>query len=262
MLVGAGDIAVCDWPGDEKTARLLDGIPGTVFTTGDNAYPDGSAEDFSDCYHPSWGRHRERTRPAPGNHEYYTDDGAGYFGYFGDAAGPARKGWYSYAHGDWHVVVLNSECHAVDGCEAGSEQERWLRAELAANPARCTLAVWHSPLFSSGKHGGDTDVEPFWRALYDDGAEVVLNGHDHHYERFALQTPDGERDDGRGIRQFVVGTGGGYLYDVGSLEENSQFGVDDTFGVLRLRLWPDRYEWAFLRVDGGEALDSGEAVCH
>ncbi|MBW3601962.1 MAG: metallophosphoesterase [Actinobacteria bacterium] len=261
VLVGAGDIAECDSDGDEATAALLDDIDGTVFTTGDNAYPDASAEDFAECYGPSWGRHRERTRPAPGNHEYYTDGASAYFDYFGEAAGDPGRGWYSYDLAGWHVVVLNSMCWKVGGCEPSSPQQRWLRADLAASDARCTVAVWHHPRFSSGDYGDDDTYRPFWEALYDHGAELVLNGHDHSYERLAPLTPVGRRD-GHGVRQITVGTGGGDLRDLAGARPHSQRRITGEYGVLRLRLSPDRYAWRFVPTDDDAPTDAGAAPCH
>ncbi|MDP8977364.1 MAG: metallophosphoesterase [Actinomycetota bacterium] len=262
VLVGAGDIAECDSEGDEATAALLDDIDGTVFTTGDNAYPDGSAEDFTQCYGPSWGRHRERTRPALGNHEYYTDGASAYFDYFGRAAGEPGRGWYSYDLAGWHVVVLNSLCWEVGGCEPDSPQQRWLRADLAASDARCTVAVWHHPRFSSGDYGDDDTYRPIWEALYDHGVELVLNGHEHFYERLAPLTPAGRRDDGRGIRQITVGTGGGELRDAGRPRPHSQRRISGEYGVLRLRLSPDRYAWRFVPTDDDAPTDTGSSACH
>ncbi len=262
VLVGAGDIASCAGTGDEATAALLDAIPGTVFTTGDNAYDHGSSLEFERCYEPSWGRHRARTRPAPGNHDYHTPRAAGYFSYFGEVAGPPERGYYSYDLGTWHIVVLNSNCAAVGGCGPGSPQERWLRADLAAHPAACTLAYWHHPRFSSGPHGGTSTVQALWQALYEAGAEIVINGHDHLYERFAPQTPDGRPDEERGIRQFIVGTGGAGLYAVRRRAPNSEVVNTSTFGVLKLTLYPDRYEWEFIPVPGGTFVDHGSAACH
>jgi hypothetical protein len=165
VFVGAGDIASCTSTGDEATANLLDTIPGTVYTTGDNAYESGTASEFENCYDPSWGRHKARTRPAVGNHEYYsTTNASGYFGYFGAAAGDPSKGYYSYDLGSWHIISLNSNCSFVagGGCAAGSDQEKWLRADLAAHPNACTLAYWHHPLFSSGPtSGGNSNMRPF-----------------------------------------------------------------------------------------------------
>jgi hypothetical protein len=262
VLVGAGDIAGCGHQKDEETAKQLGGIDGTVFTLGDNVYPDGTAAQFANCYDPTWGQFRDRTRPTPGNHDYHILGAAGYFGYFGAAAGDADKGYYSYDAGDWHVIVLNSRCSAVGGCGADSPQGQWLQADLAAHPSTCTLAYWHVPLFSSGSHhGGKATRRDFWQILYDAGADVVLNGHEHNYERFSLQDPDGRADPERGIRQFVVGTGGGGLYAFGPAQPNSEARNDDTYGVLALTLYPDSYDWTFIPVDGGTFTDTGHAAC-
>jgi acid phosphatase type 7 len=206
-LVGAGDIARCKFAADRATARLLREIPGTVFTLGDNAYPDGTAEDFRECYDPTWGKYKRRTKPAAGNHEYNTSEARPYFEYFGRKAGKPGRGYYAYDRGSWHIVVLNSNCEEV-GCGARSRQGRWLRRNLAKHRTRCTLAYFHHPLFSSGEHGNQTKMTPTWEALYAADADVVVNGHDHDYERFAPQRPDGTLDPRRGIREFVVGTGG------------------------------------------------------
>jgi len=268
ILVGAGDIASCGSSGDEATAALLDavfsgGAPGEVFTAGDNAYNSGTAEEFANCYDPSWGRHRQITRPAPGNHGYNTSGASGYFGYFGAAAGDPSKGYYSYDLGAWHIVVVNSNCWEVGGCGAGSPQEQWLRADLAAHPAACTLAYWHHPRFSSGTHGSSTSVQAMWQALYDYGAEVVINGHDHDYERFAPQDPNGAADPERGIRQFVVGTGGMSHYPFpGPPIANSEAHNGDTFGVLKLTLHPTSFDWEFVPVAGKTFTDSGSQSCH
>jgi hypothetical protein len=210
VLVGAGDIASCDdLAGAQATAKLLDNIPGTVFAVGDLAYPDGSDEQFANCYGPTWGHFKDRTRPTPGNHEYHSEGASGYSRYFGAAAGDPKKGYYSYDVGEWHIIVLNSECAEVGGCNVGSAQEQGLRQDLKAHPSRCKLAYWHKPLFSSGAaHGDDPEVKPLWDALYAGKTAVVINGHDHDYERFAPQDPSGKLDPQRGIREFVVGTGG------------------------------------------------------
>jgi acid phosphatase type 7 len=264
VLVGAGDIASCESDGDKQTAKLLDRIPGTVFTVGDNAYPNGTAEDYARCYEPTWGRHKARTRPAPGNHEYHAEKAAGYFRYFGPAAGPAGRGYYSYDSGGWHVVMLNSNCSAIEqGCRAGSPQERWLRADLAAHPARCTVAMWHHPPFTSGRpHGPSYTTKPLVDALYDGGVELLVTGHNHQYERFAPQTPTGQRDDARGVREFVVGTGGAFHYAFGRPTANSEVRNGDTYGVLKLTLRPGAYEWQFVPVEGGGFTDFGRGTCH
>ena len=210
VMVGAGDIAHCSTTTDEATAKLLDGISGTVFTLGDNAYNSGTSAEFANCYNPTWGRHKTRTKPSVGNHEYLTSGASGYFNYFGAAAGDPKKGYYSYDRGDWHVIVLNSNCSQVP-CAAGSAQDTWLRADLANHPNKCTLAYFHAPLYSSGQYGNSTYVRPFWEALYKANADVVLSRHEHDYERFAPQNPYGAFDSARGIREFVVGTGGTYL---------------------------------------------------
>ena len=266
VLVGAGDIAQClDLSGAEATARLIDAIPGTVFTLGDLAYPDGSATDFADCYDPTWGRHKARTRPSPGNHEYHSPHAAPYFAYWGDRAGDPDKGYYSYQAGTWHVVVLNSNCVQIGGCQAGSPQEQWLREDLAAHPSACTLAYWHHPLFSSGiqpAHALHPEMRPLWRALYDHGADLVLNGHEHNYERFAPQDPDGLPDPDHGIRQIVAGVGGKDFDPLRVPASNSEVRSDDAFGVLKVTLHPGSYDWEFVPVPGQTFTDSGHGSCH
>ncbi len=262
VLVGAGDIGRCGSDDDEATAALLDGIAGTVFTAGDNAYESGTADQFRDCYDTSWGRHRARTRPAPGNHDWETTGLAGYFGYFGDAAkGPGGSSWYSYDLGSWHVVVLDSMCAKVGGCDPGSPQGAWLAADLAANQAACTLAIFHIPRFTSGEHGDTPAMDAFWRPLYAAGVDVVVNGHDHDYERFAPQDPDGRIDGNRGIRQFVVGTGGAPLRDFARVAPNSELRATIGHGVLALTLRGDSYEWAFIAA-GSDFRDRGTTPCH
>ncbi|MGH2417005.1 MAG: metallophosphoesterase family protein, partial [Candidatus Limnocylindria bacterium] len=259
-LLAAGDVASCDSSGDEQTANLLDKLPGTIAGLGDLVYDDGTAEEFADCYGPTWGRHKARTRPAPGNHEYNSDGAEGYYDYFGAAAGDPSRGYYSYQLGSWHVVALNSNCGEIGGCGRTSPQGRWLAEDLAANPTLCTLAYWHHPRFSSGPHGDYPPVAPLWDALHAAGADVVLVGHDHLYERFAPQAPDGTAD-AAGIRQFTVGTGGKALYAAERVAANSDLIIDDAFGVLELTLEPASYRWRFVTVDGIEA-DAGSADCH
>jgi len=263
ILVGAGDIADCrDLSGAEATAKLLVQIPGTVMAVGDLAYPDGSKENFT-CYDKTWGRVKSRTRPAPGNHEFHAAGATPYFDYFGAAAGDPKTGYYSYELGTWHIIVLNSECQDVGGCEAGSPQEKWLRGDLAAHPAACTLAYWHKPLFSSGSaHGNDLTVKPLFQALYEANADVVVTGHDHDYERFAPQTPDGATDPARGIREFVVGTGGKNHRPFGSPKPNSELRDATAFGVLKLTLKPNAYDWQFIPEEGKSFTDSGSGACH
>jgi hypothetical protein len=261
VLVGAGDIADCGLDDDAATASLLDGIDGTVFTAGDNAYPNGTPEQFRMCYGSTWGRQLARTRPAPGNHDWETKNLAGYLGYFGAAAAPAGKSWYSYDLGAWHIVVLDSDCAFVGGCGPSTDQGRWLAADLAASTARCTLAIWHHPRFSSGDHGNDVSVAPFWTALYDANADVVVNGHDHDYERFAAQDPNGHADPARGLREFVVGTGGAALRSFPNPAANSELRDNIDHGVIKFTLHPTSYDWTFLRATDGSA-DSGNGACH
>jgi len=264
VLVGAGDIAGCSSAGDEATAALLDGIDGTVFTVGDNVYDSGTAAEFTNCYNPSWGRHKFRTRPAAGNHEYVTAGASGYYNYFGAAAGPAGKGYYSYNLGAWHVIVLNSQCNAVGGCGPGSPQDQWLRADLAASNAACTVAIWHHPLFSSSSvHGSSTATLNFWEALYQAGADVVISGHDHVYERFAPQTPGGVLDVDFGLRQFTAGMGGRSHYGFATAKPNSQVRNSDTYGVLKLSLHTNSYDWQFVPEAGKSFTDTGtDVTCH
>ena len=257
-LVGTGDIATCPGTGDEATADLIDDIDGTIFTTGDNAYPDGTAADFQNCYEPSWGRHKARTYPSPGNHEYHTPGASGYFDYFGAAAGEPAEGYYSYDLGAWHVVVLNSNI----AVEPGSAQHEWLSADLASSAATCTVAYWHHPLFSSGAHGNQNNMKPIWDELYSANVEVVVNGHAHDYERFALQNPSGEPDPARGIREFVVGTGGADLRPFEMIRSNSEVRNADIHGVLKLTLHPTSYDWEFVPVAGETFTDSGSGSCH
>lgn len=262
-VLAAGDIAYCDSDGDEQTAALLAAEEGTVLTLGDNAYDDGSDADFANCYEPSWGQEKERTYPSAGNHEYNTSGADGYFTYFGERAGDPNRGYYSFDLGAWHLVALNSNCDEVGGCHPGSLQEEWLRRDLEENSATCTLAFFHHPRFSSGSgHGSDPQVQPLWEALYDARAEIVLSGHDHNYERFAPQTPTGEVDEERGIRQFVVGTGGKSLRDLGELAANSEVFDSSTYGLLKLTLKDGSYEWEFLSAGVGTFTDSGSARCH
>ncbi len=274
-IAAAGDIACdpessafADGRGSGSTCRQLatsDLLVGeeysAVLALGDIQYENASYEKFLASYDRSWGRVKEITRPAPGNHEYRTPGAAGYYEYFGATAGDPAEGYYSFDLGAWHVVALNSNCGAVGGCHEGSPQESWLRTDLAANPARCTLAFWHHPRYSSGVHGSDRAYRPFFQALYDADADVVLVGHDHDYERFAPQDADGGRDDRRGIPQFVVGTGGRSLRTFPRVEPNSEARDRSTFGVLELTLGSDAFTWRF-RPAVGTFTDAGSARCH
>jgi hypothetical protein len=262
-LLVAGDIASCSSSSidDEATAKLLESPVGKVVTLGDNAYVSGTASEFTSSYKTTWGRHKRRTRPAVGNHGYLTSWAAGYFGYFGAAWDP-KKGQYSHDLRAWHIVALNSNCSQVGGCLAGSPQEQWLRQDLKAHPTKCTLAYWHHPRFSFGQYDGDTATQPLWQALYDNSAEIVLAGHDHNYQRWAPQNPDGTRADALGIRQFVVGTGGKSDYMLGTPPANVEKANGDTFRVLRLTLLSTSYEWKFVPEAGKTFTDTGSRSCH
>jgi acid phosphatase type 7 len=270
VVVAAGDIADCASKGDEATAHLLARIHGTVLTLGDNAYEDGTAAEFRKCYDPTWGKYKARTKPSPGNHDYSIGEASigsakGYFGYFGKAAGDRGKGYYSYNLGRWHLLSLNSNCAEVGHCVSSSLQMRWLKANLAANRnKRCTLAYFHHPRFSSGEENGSTpEVNLLWDVLYAAGVDVVLSGHEHNYERFAPQDPNGKAHPQRGIREFVVGTGGGEgHYPILEPIANSKVHNDHTYGVLKLTLHPKGYEWRFVPAGGGTFTDSGSGRCH
>jgi hypothetical protein len=263
-LIAAGDIASCSYTRDTATADLVDGLEGVVLTLGDNVYQNGTAAEFANCYEPSWGRFKDRTRPSAGNHDFNTSNATGYFGYFGAAAGPAPQGWYSFDYGGWHLIALNSNCSAIGGCGRSSPQGLWLQADLAAHPSRCTLAYWHHPRFaSSSNHGSSPLTRELWAILQEHAADLVLVGHDHNYERFAPQNADGVADP-LGIREFVVGTGGVGLYEMGAAEPNSEVRDDTSWGVLVLDLAPDAYAFEFLpaAVPGaGSFTDAGVGAC-
>jgi alkaline phosphatase len=261
ILLAAGDIADCSLNGARLTAALIDSRPGTVAAIGDTAYPTGSVSDFSNCYQPTWGRFKGRTRPALGNHEYLTAGASAYFAYFGHKAAPPG-GYYSYRLGSWHIVVINSNCDQIGGCGPGSKQLRWLQADLAQHKARCSLAYWHSPRFSSGPHGSDETMQPIWAALAKAGADIVLNGHDHLYQRFAPLEASGHINPERGMREFVVGTGGGPFYHAVTKIPSSRKIVTSRWGVLRLKLGTNRYYWRFLSTPNGRVLDAGSSACH
>jgi calcineurin-like phosphoesterase family protein len=258
VVVAAGDIAQAAGHQQATADRIAEIDPDAVLLLGDLQYPNGDLADFRRLYHPTWGRFKATSRPSPGNHEYHTPAAAGYLDYFGRAARPAGRSYYSFDLGGWHVIALNSNIPF----ETGSAQERWLRADLVATSKRCILAYWHHPRFSSGSHEGDhVEVGPLWTDLYDARADVVLNGHEHSYERFARQDPRG-RADRQGIRQFVVGTGGAALQPLAAARPNSQLRTAAAHGVLELVLHPASYEWRFV-AESGAVLDRGGPVtCH
>lgn len=253
LLLAVGDTGSCDGTHDEDVASLAARLPGTIALLGDVAYPDGSASDYADCFEPAWGPMLPRIRPAPGNHEYQTTDASGYFSEFGAAAGTPGEGWYSYQLGAWHVVVLNSNCEFVGGCDDGSPQLAWLKADLQAHPATCTLAYWHHPRFSTGRHGDDLQTEVLWSTLAAAGADLVLAGHDHGYQRI------GPVDS---MRSFVVGTGGRSLYEfphpAGS---QTELRANDSYGLLMLTLQEAAFEWRFVSTPDSSLVDAGSAAC-
>jgi calcineurin-like phosphoesterase family protein len=274
VIAAAGDIA-CD-PGrsafnggngtaDEcrmkATSDLLIGMKlDAVLTLGDNQYEDGARSKWARSYGPTWGRLKSITHPAPGNHDYKS--AAGYYSYFGAAAADPTKGWYSYDLGAWHLIALNSNCGAVGGCDRGSPQEKWLREDLAAHPNQCTLASWHHPRFSSSRHHSSATYTAFWQALYEFHAELVLQAHDHTYERFGPQTASGGRDEVRGIRSFVVGTGGRSHYSFTKTEPNSEVRNATAFGVIKLTLRDGSYDWSFVPAAPATFTDTGSGTCH
>jgi acid phosphatase type 7 len=271
VIAAAGDIACASSTAtasechQQGTSNLLaNGGFDAVLDLGDNQYDVGALSAYQTFYGPTWGRVKAITRPAPGNHEYGTANASGYYSYFGSAAGDPSKGYYSYDLGTWHVAALNSNCANVGGCGTGSPEEQWLQADLAAHSsASCTLAYWHHPRFSSGTtHGSDPTYTAFWQALYEGGADVVLVGHEHNYERFAPQTATGMADAANGIREFVVGTGGRSHYGFGTPIANSQVRNSTTFGILKLTLHPSSYDWQFVPEAGATFTDSGTTTCH
>lgn len=262
VLVGAGDIAECDSEEDEATADLLDAIEGTVYTLGDNVYPSASEETLRDCFGPSWGRHLDRMLPVAGNHDWQDGGIKAYRVYFGERLPADGLTWYATWLGSWRVVVLDSDCDEVEGCGPDSAQGRWLADELAANQADCTVALFHHPRFSSGdEHGDDPAMDAFWQPLYTAGVDVILNGHEHDYERFAPQDPDAREDRGRGIRQFVVGTGGTTLRGFDDPRPNSELRANIAHGVLALTLRDGSYDWRFHAADS-DFGDAGTGPCH
>ena len=261
-ILVAGNIATCGTTNDEATATLLDNLAGTIFTLGDNAFPNGSAEAYHNCYDPSWGRHKARTYAALGNHEYNSGDATASFDYFGSRVGPRDLGYYSVELGNWHIIVLNVS-DAV-GFEEGSAQDQWLKADLAAHSKACTLAIWHSPRFFSSNTLGWTSnayITPLWERLYAAGVDVVLNGQQHQYERFPPMTPTGTPDEARGIREFNVGTGGESVEMPVALAQHSEV-RSDAFGVLKLTLDAGSYSWEFVPVLPGQFSDTGSGLCH
>jgi hypothetical protein len=254
VLLAVGDIGTCDDTNDDSVEQLAAQLPGAIALLGDIVYPDGGIGDYRKCFNPAWGPLRERIHPAQGNHDFESADVSGYYDYFGATAGQPHEGWYSYDLGTWHLVVLNSDCASIGGCGKGSPQLVWLEADLAAHPATCTLAYWHHPRYSSGQHGNDRRTEPLWHALATAGADLVLSGHDHDYERLAPID---------GIRSFVVGTGGHSLIPfTRPPDAQTELRADDSYGLLALDLGATGYSWQFVPIPGDELQDSGSAQCH
>lgn len=271
VILAAGDIGDCSRTSDNATGALLNTLEGIVMPLGDNAYVSGTPTEFTNCYDPAWGQAKQRTRPVAGNHDYYNPrpdsvkNADGYFGYFGAAAGDPAKGYYSYTLGSWLVIVLNTGTESSAFIAAGSPQEQWLRAELASHTQQCVVAMLHHPQFStvSGRPFIRTETTPLWNALYEGGADLVVNGHDHNYQRYAPMKPDGTSDAAFGIRQITVGTGGGEgLYAFGPTVPTLEVRNNDTFGVLKLTLKNGGYDWRFLPAAGGTFTDSGSGTCH
>jgi hypothetical protein len=265
VLIGAGDICITSVIQNARaTAALITARPGdVVYTLGDNSNESGTASQYANCYAPTWGTFLNRTHATVGNHDYMTSGAAPYYAYFGAAAGPAGKGYYSYnLANNWHVIVLNAMCSEVGGCGSGSPEETFLRNDLAANAGKHILAMWHIPRFSSGSaHGSNPTYTVWWQDLYNAHADIVLDGHDHDYERFALQNPNGVADP-NGVREFVVGTGGAGQRSFGTIQPNSQVRSTGTFGVLQLTLGLHSYSWQFIPIAGKTFTDSGTQPTH
>ena len=276
VLIAVGDIAICGTSGDEETGKLADSLLRTdsaqgtqtiIITLGDNAYPSGDQgvnDYFARCFKPSWGDARimSAIHPSPGNHDYDSGSGLPYFDFFGARAGPSGKGYYSFDFAGWHLISLNSELYFGAG-DAGSQkaQEDWLRADLKQHPTACVLAYFHRPYFSSGVYGTTPEVKPLWQILYDGGVDLVLNGHEHDYERFLPQTSAGAADTAKGMEEIIAGTGGGTLRSFGDqLARNSAAHIQGRFGVLKLRLGSGEYTRAFIDTDG-RVWDAGARKC-
>jgi hypothetical protein len=262
-----GDIAACDpsyihRDGQMLTEALMRTLDGPILGLGDYVYPDGTPAYFTSCFDPVWSSIKTRFIPAAGNHEYQYTNAGGYYSYFGAAAGDPTQGYYSFNLGSWHLIALNSNCSAVGGCGVGSQQLSWLQADLGANTQKCILAYWHHPLYGSGLEGNTPEVLDFWQALYAAHATLVINGHNHDYERFGPMDPVGNPDPLSGITEIVSGTGGKDHSPLTKLQPNSRVFNDTDFGVLRLALHADSYEWQFLPVAGGTFTDGGSGKCN
>jgi acid phosphatase type 7 len=266
VILVAGNIATCGTTNDEATAAVLDTMPGTIFTLGDNVFPDGSTGAYTSCYQPSWGRHKARTYATLGNHEYSLGNASPTFDYFGDRAGPRNLGYYSLDLGNWHIIMLNVNDSTVGENKPfeGSAQEKWLKADLAAHSNACTLALWHNPRFFSSNTTGWTSnayVNGIWSQLYNADVDLVLNGQQHDYERFPPLTPTGSPDEVKGIREFNVGTGGESTETMVAIAQYSE-ARSDAFGILKLTLDAGGYSWEFVPTVPGQFSDTGAGKCH
>lgn len=261
-MIAVGDIAACYSTGDEQVAAMVANMPGTIATLGDTVYTFGYLGDYFRCFQPSWGPLKSRIRPAIGNHEYLWKGGSPFFNYFRSAAGPRHRGYYSYDLGSWHIVVINSNCAKIGGCGPGSPQYSWLRRDLRLNRGRCSLAYWHHPRYSIGRMGPYAGMKPVWNLLYRYGTEAVLTGHDHNYQRYTPIGDAGVRDTRRGIREFVVGTGGASKQAITRYSSYVEASQDDYYGVLKLDLYKSHFSWEFVSTPDGAYSDSGEDRCH
>ncbi|MBE0687541.1 MAG: metallophosphoesterase [Anaerolineaceae bacterium] len=258
---GAGDISICGQMGDEQTAEILLNRVGSglYFSAGDSSNESGLMYEYQQCFGASWGQLLPDLRVVPGNHDYYSNPLENYWIYFYGVAGEPGKGWYSFKHGDWHIVMLNSNCGYV-GCSPSSEQIAWLKRDLTLSKNQCSLAIWHHPRFNSGIAGNADWLYTFWDVLYEHGVDVVVNGHDHHYERMTKINPQGEIDRIFGVRSFIVGTGGASYYGIDQIQPFSEVRITDQFGIIQFELKSRSYAWQFINVEG-EVMDFGSDVC-
>lgn len=262
-ILAVGDIAVCGMQNDELTGQLAAELPGTILALGDMVYESGTESEFKRCFDSSWGAVKDRIRPVPGNHEFETAGAGPYYEHFGDAAGTPGLGWYSFDIGAWHVIALNSNCRDQQNvCSDDSPQGDWLETDLARHPTACTLAFMHHPRWTSGEHGSDPLLGEFWTMLYDAGVDVVLTGHDHDYERFTPMDADGAADPTRGIRLFIVGTGGRSLDPFADILPTSEARNNVSYGVLQMALYDGHYTWEFIPTDADGYRDAGTGTCH
>jgi acid phosphatase type 7 len=257
-LNAVSDIASCISDGDEAVAALLGTLDGLVISPGDNSQDIGSAEYYAKCYEPNFGQYKDRIYPVPGNHDVYHGTLDGYYTYFGDHAGPAGLGYYSFNYGSWHIVGLNS----MISLQPTTPQYEWLHADLAANPVLCTLVFVHNPAFHSGAGGRSQRLKYAFPLMYEMGVDVIVSGDAHHYERFSPMNPEGKLDAERGVRQFVVGTGGASHTALAGRWRTTEVRENTTFGITRFFLRDGGYSWRFVPIAGGTFTDTGDWTCH